>query len=425
MKLIIISLLLPVIFSIPIVANQEKDSSRAMPVLSFSGYIKSDFIFDSRQNFSIRENMLLLYPKPRVTDASGSDINDVNNIQFIPFQTRITAGFSGTELLNARASGMIEGEFFGSTDMDVNGFRLRHAIINLQWQSGFSLMMGQFWHPLFITDCFPGTASMNTGIPFNPFARSPQLELTYRTDNFRFSAAAVSQIDFKSNGPAGATAQYLRNSGLPEFTGKIYFFTNSREFLIGAASAHKALRPRLEDNSGNKVEERIGSSVIMGFSKFQKKDLKIKAAALIGQDLFHLTMLGGYAIRFDKSYSGENLFDRGLFYTPVTTFSYWGEFVKGEIWEFGIFGGYSRNLGACDEVGIPGQSPVLYSRGSDINNLYRISPRISYNIKNLSLGLETEYTRASYAKSIDNKARPHGNDCVSNMRLLLFAFYYF
>ncbi len=76
MKLIIIPFLLPVIFSIPIVANQEKDSSRAMPVLSFSGYINSDFIFDSRQNFSIRENMLLLYPKPKVTDAGGSDIID-------------------------------------------------------------------------------------------------------------------------------------------------------------------------------------------------------------------------------------------------------------------------------------------------------------------------------------------------------------
>ncbi len=157
--------------------------------------------------------MLLLYPMPKVSDNNGNDINDVRNVQFIPFQTRATMRMSGTEFLNARVSGLIDGEFFGSTDMDVNGFRLRHADISMIWGSGLAINMGQFWHPLFIVSCYPETASMNTGIPFNPFARNPRFEISYTTGKLIFSAAAVSQIDFKSNGPLGASASYLRNSG--------------------------------------------------------------------------------------------------------------------------------------------------------------------------------------------------------------------
>ena len=374
---------------------------------------------------SVRENMLLLYPRPEVIDANGADINKSGNFHFIPFQTRLTARFTGTEVLNARISGLIEGEFFGNTHFTANEFRLRHASINMDWESGVSIMTGQFWHPLFITQCFPTTASMNTGIPFNPFARNPQIELSYRKNNFRFSAAAVSQIDFKSNGPQGAVSDYLRNSNVPELAGKIIYFSGNNRFLIGAASSYKQLRPRLSSSLGNKVNEKIGSASIMGFSKYSAGLTTIKMAGILGQDMFHLTMLGGYAVRYDNSYTAAPLLNQELYYTPVSTFSTWGEFIYGREWEFGLFAGYSKNLGAQDNINLGDHGRLFYSRGNDINDLIRISPRLSYRMKNLRLGAETEYTRAGYAASTDDFGIPAGSAPVGNIRILIFGFYYF
>jgi hypothetical protein len=421
----IIAVLILIFISSPGIYGQGTDTEKSMPEIKFSGYIKSDFFTDSRQNFAVRENMLLLYPKPRVKDEEGSDINDVRNTQFIPFQSRITARFTGTRIMNARASGLMEGEFFGTTDLTSNTFRLRHANIVLDWETGVSVMMGQFWHPLFVTECFPTTASMNTGIPFNPFARSPQFEIAYKTNNVRYSAAMVSQLDFKSTGPNGGSTEYLRNSGLPELVGKIIYVSDNKEFLIGTAAAVKQLRPRLTDSGGHKVNETIGSYSAMGFSKLTRGMTTLKLAGILGQDLFHLTMLGGYAISSDAGYSGGNLFNQPLQYTPVSTFSAWGEFIYGKLWELGLFSGYSRNLGAAANINIADQGYFFYSRGSDVNHLLRTSPRLSYNMKNMRIGAEAEYTLALYARSLDARGRPQGNDAVGNFRLLLFAFYHF
>lgn len=411
---------------VPCMAAQDEDTLSLMPSVIFSGYIKSDFIFDSRQNISVRENMLLLYPSPELQDENGSDINKVRNIQFIPFQTRLAARFSGTEILNARVSGVIEGEFFGATDMDLNGFRLRVASINMDWDTpGISLLLGQTWHPLFITECFPTTASINTGIPFNPFARNPQIAISWKNDNLRFSAAVVSQVDFKSPGPNGAATGYLRNSGLPELISKIYYFSANNKLLIGAASSYKQLRPRLSDDAGNKVNESISSVSFMGFTKYNTGLTTLKMAGILGQDMFHLTMLGGYAVKSDDSYATGPLFNQPLSYTPVSTFSAWGEFIYGREWQFGIFSGYSVNLGAKEDINLKDRGPVFFSRGNDINNLFRVSPRISYSIKNMRIGIETEYTQAAYTKILDNYGKPGDSYPVGNLRLLVFAFYNF
>ena len=67
----------------------------------------------------------------------------------------------------------IEAEFFGTSDADLNGFRLRHGYLKLDWPHS-ELMVGQFWHPMFVTESFPDVVSFNTGAPFQPFNRSPR-----------------------------------------------------------------------------------------------------------------------------------------------------------------------------------------------------------------------------------------------------------
>ena len=109
--------------------GQDKSDSKFG--ISFSGFVKSDFFYDSRQTQSAREGHFFLFPEKEVLDKNGEDINAKPNFNFLNLQTRITGKITGPDFFDAKTSGMIEGEFFGTSDGDLNGFRLRHAFLKL------------------------------------------------------------------------------------------------------------------------------------------------------------------------------------------------------------------------------------------------------------------------------------------------------
>ena len=109
---------------------------------------------------------------PESKDQNGDDKNAVPNLNILAVQTRLKGTITGPDAFGAKTGGVIEAAFFGHSNSDVNGFRLRHAFLTLKWTNK-TLLMGQFWHPMFVTDCFPGTVSFNTGMPFSTlFAKS-------------------------------------------------------------------------------------------------------------------------------------------------------------------------------------------------------------------------------------------------------------
>ncbi|MEI6900024.1 MAG: hypothetical protein WCL00_09100, partial [Bacteroidota bacterium] len=112
--------------------------------LNFTGLIKTDFIFDSRQTISLREGSLLFFPEPEKLDALGNDINAKPNFTFLCVQTKGTLKITGPEALGAKSSGMIEAEFFGNINTNMNVFRLRHAYVKLNWSKA-ELLIGQTW----------------------------------------------------------------------------------------------------------------------------------------------------------------------------------------------------------------------------------------------------------------------------------------
>ncbi|MFA4852508.1 MAG: hypothetical protein WC599_08320, partial [Bacteroidales bacterium] len=216
--------------------------------IDFSGFVKNDFFWDSRQNVSIREGHFLLYPSPVSNDAEGNDINAKANFNFLSIQTRLTGKITGPDAFKAKTSGVIEADFFGNENanfVDVNGFRLRHAYIKLNWKKT-ELLFGQYWHPMFIAGSFPGVVSFNTGSPFQPFSRNPQLRFTHKCGKLSFVAVANSQRDFASPGGSSLT---LRNAGIPEVNVQLQYGVKNdsakTEFLAGAGCGYKALVPRL------------------------------------------------------------------------------------------------------------------------------------------------------------------------------------
>jgi hypothetical protein len=385
--------------------------------ISFSGYVRTDLIYDSRQTVNLREGHFLLFPKPESFDKDGRDINAAPSFHMLAIQTRLQGRITGPEAFGAKTSGLIEGKFFGMADSDINGFRLRHAFVKLNW-TGTELLLGQYWHPMFITESYPDVVSFNTGAPFLPFNRSPQVRLTQSFGPLTLIAAAVAQRDFVSNGPDGASSVYARNAALPEFTLRAQYaakFESESELLVGLGGDILTLKPRLATAAGYKTDETVTSRAGMAYIKLRMRDVTFKAEAVYGGNLHHLTMLGGYGI------GAITDADKGLeSYVPLDTASVWGEIqTNGEAVQGGLFIGYSKNLGAGSAI-----VGANYARGFNIDRLFRIAPRVIVNSGKLRLAAEMEYTAAAYGMP-DATGAVKNAKVVANWRILGAVTYLF
>jgi hypothetical protein len=380
--------------------------------ISFSGFVKTDVIYDTRQTVALREGHFLLYPQNEKLDLNNSDVNAKSNFNILSIQSRLLGKITGPEAFGANTSGQIEAEFFGTSDGDINGFRLRHAFVKFDWEKT-SLLVGQTWHPMFISEVFPGVVSFNTGAPFQPFARNPQIRLSQSFDNIRLIFTAASQRDFSSNGPDGFTSAYLRNSVIPNLNAQVQFAKENN--LIGVGLDFKKITPRIVTTKNFITEKSISTLSFTGYFKFNPDPVTIKSQVVYGSNLADLMMLGGYAVKSTNAADGQEE------YTGIKILSAWGEIIYGKEIEFGLFGGYSKNLGADDNI-----SGAYYGRATNIDNLIRISPRIQFNSGKSRISTELEYTVAAYGKNDNpNKGKVIDTKSIVNLRLLLAVYYFF
>lgn len=167
------TLILFIVLFVMSLYSQEKDSGYS---IKLGGFIKTDLFYDSHENVSLREGHVLLYPVIDKKDLSGFIYNDKTSFNFLSVQSRINALFSGPEFLGAKASAFVEGEFFGTSELDGNGFRMRHAFLKLDWPS-FSILTGQYWHPFLIPDVYADVTHLIPVYHFNPFPETHKLNL--------------------------------------------------------------------------------------------------------------------------------------------------------------------------------------------------------------------------------------------------------
>ncbi|MBE9518802.1 MAG: hypothetical protein IMY68_09535, partial [Bacteroidetes bacterium] len=67
----------------------------------------------------------------------------------------------------------------------------------------------------------------------------------------------------------------------------------------------------------------------------------------------------------------------------------------------------------------------VYGRGTTIRRLYRIAPRIIYNVGKLRLAAEVEYTSAAYGDNYDEFYIPADITLATNLRVLTAVYYFF
>lgn len=391
-------------------------AQEAAPAISLYGFVKAETIYDTRQVFNLREGQFLLFPLPEDIgpDEHGDEIdrNDRDNWLQTAIQTRLGVRGTGARALGADLSGVVEGDFFGGpTNDNISLFILRHAYVQLAW-ARTQLLLGQYWSPLFTVPVFPGTVSFNTGAPFQPFARHPQIRLTYRlTPALEVEGTLAGQRDVfaEIGGP-----KLQRQAGLPMLHAHLRYGVGRS--LLGIGTAAKWIRPAL-------ATDRFTAAAIQGYASYAGDTYGVAGKVTYGGDLVDHQMTGGFVAVED---GGD------LEFRTLRVLAAWAEaFTTGGPFQYGIFGGYLTNLGAGEEADfIAGPSGTRYQiDGSYLASQFRVAPRVIFNAGKLRLADELELTSARYTPALEADLSPDtGHDDAhraTNLRLLFAAYYFF
>ena len=412
----LILILFLIIYIIPLFGqNQEKEKEKTKLKLEVHGFVKTDYWIDTRQVVYAREGLFTFFPKDILLDKNGQDINAESSFNFSAITSRVNLKVQQFKAFGAEAYGFIEADFSGASNITINTFRLRHAFIHLNWGKD-ELLLGQYWHPLFVTKVFPTVVSLNTGAPFQPFNRSPQIRYTHHFGKWNFIAAVISQRDYSNIGPQGRNPAYMQNSMVPNGHLQLQYVGNKNTF--GIAADYKSIRPQMLSDSNFISNEQLGSYAFMAYYKWTNTKLEYKMKALYGQNLSDQLMLGGYAVASIDPITAIQK------YTPTNHFFIWADILyKKKLKKVtlipGFFMGYSKNLGTSKDAIGP-----YYAVGANIDQMYRLAPSFSVKSGNTMFSFEWEHSHVMYG-DIQLDGTVANTHAVAGNRFLLTGFYFF
>ncbi len=382
--------------------------------LEFSGFVRNDFIYDSRRNVDACDHLLEFFPLGTSYDQNGEDINAVGTAQFLNTFSRIGSRFTGLEMGKAKVSAYIEFDFTGGAFTPT--VRLRHAYTQFEWPKT-KLLFGRAWHPTFIEKVYPSTLSENTGLPFQVFNRSPQLRFTYQlSDNLDLILAAVYQFDYSNTGPEGKTYHYQRDAVIPNLHAQLQFY--NEHWVVGAAIDGKSIKPRISTTGHNgtfKTNETLNTIAALAYLKYTNAKFELKAKSMFGQNVCESLLPSGYAVASLDTLTGAET------YTPFNHLYNWINFTYGGAWKVGLFIGYLKNFGTSENPVGP-----IYGFTPNADMMFKISPQLIYSYKNFVFGWEISTTTVAYGTNdLSDKAKVKNTENVTNFRNLISVAYKF
>lgn len=406
----------PVVAPVVTPATTEKEWD-----VSWYGFIRTDYIWDTRKSAQVREYNLNLYPLDEVIDVNGADLNDTGASNFLSVVSRLGAKVKGPNVWGAKISGTLEGDFFGNTEATIGLLRLRHAHVNLDW-SKTSLIMGQTWYPTFIPEVFPGVANFSTGILFNPFGWASQVRLKQNfTKEFSGAITAYKEREFTTQTATGGTQNSASiNSSVPTIHGQLQF--KNKNWIAGLGAEFKSLQPLTE--SGGKVSnEKANSTSFVGYAKYSNDKFSVKAYGITGTDMANLVMLGGFV-----GYTQAGQVEK---YESSKTTAYWIDIASNNKKVApGLFFGMTTNDGTSRNL-VAGETVKYYMRGVTgtrvVDQIMRVSGRVDFKQNKFRVTPEIEYTGATWGDlntNGDGTANLNKKD-VSNMRFMVSCAYSF
>lgn len=393
----------------------------------FSGYIRNALYYDTRQVEGFADDYVLLFPEDKKLSVCNRDINAHGQVDIIPLESRLIWYIFGPNVGEARTHAKISTDFIEAFDFEFDSIfhklRLREIYFMLHWKTT-SLLIGQNWHPISLPLVAPNTVSFNQGAPFAPGTRNPQMRCTYYHAWCEILFTALSQADFKSNGPDGITTKYTRDALVPSFnvTGKVFF----NDYITGGASGnYLRLVPRLMTNKNFKTNEAINSFAFASWGEFVYDPYAFYTKVTYAENGGSFGVLGQYAVTCVNPITDRRE------YTNLRSVSWWADFSIQKKIEPAFFIGYLKNLGAkrrvlqeiVDENGVV--EITNYSFFPKLDTVFRFAPRVRYLKEPFELGAEIEYTRSVYGTPGPKGKIENPDPPVFNVRFIVALAYYF
>jgi hypothetical protein len=154
---------------------------------------------------------------------------------------------------------------------------------------------------------------------------------------------------------------------------------------------------------------------VQSYAKATGHGMEARLQATYGSDLTDHLMTGGYVTTETGGYEALDV---------VST---WVDLrTTAQPISVGLYAGYLTNLGASCEEGFA--VAERSTRADDIRYLWRVAPRLTFEVEALHIGLELEATSVLYAAETDAYHRPVAASAdrpVTNVRGLLAVTYSF
>lgn len=390
------------------------------------GFIRTDYIFDTRKSAQVREDNLNLYPLDEALDINGKDLNKINQSNFLSIVSRLGTKIKGPNVWGAKMSGTLEGDFFGNTEASIGLFRLRHAYVNMDWTKT-SLTMGQTWYPTFIPEVFPGVANFSTGILFNPFGWATQVKVKQNfTKELSFALTAYKEREFTATTASIGTQNSASiNSTLPTIHGQLQF--KNKNWIAGVGAEYKSVQPLSEYAPTVTTKavsaEKVTNTTLMGYFKYSNDKFHIKGYGISGSNLQSLVMLGGFA--------GYTTTGQPEKYEASKTNAFWLDIASnGKKIAPGLFFGMTTNEGTEKKL-FAGETVKYYMRGVSgtrvVDQVMRIAGRVDFKQNKFRVSPELEYTGATWGDlNINGNGTSDLNaKKVANTRFLISCAYSF
>ena len=364
-------------------ATLSAAAQESAPKFKWYGFIRNYAVADTRESVYGTEDFFYYVPKDTKI-VNGTDLNAQRTFAFAAITSRIGLDVTGYEVSGWNVGAKLEADFYAGVS-GVTGtalLRLRQAYVTLA-KGGFSAKIGQTWHPMAAD--MPHVFSLNTGAPFGPFSRTPEVVLDGKlSDAVTLTGALIWQMQYTSFGPEGASANYMKYSGIPELYLGLSYKNNGFTGRVGVDML--SIRPRHNDST-RKVSDRITTVSPFIYLEYTKNLFSVKAKSIFAQAGEHMNLNGGYgvsAINSDGSWS----------YTPTRNSSTWVSLSYGKKLQGVLFGGYVRNFGTKDAL----VGDLYFSKNSfsNMRQMYRIAPEVIYNLGKVAFGLEYEMTSVQY-----------------------------
>ena len=386
------------------------------PSFKWYGFIRTYFAYDSRESSAGTEDLYFYMPKDQKLNAAGEDANAISSFRFAALTSRLGLDVTGYEVGGYKIGAKIETDFYSGVS-GVTGtatLRLRQGFVTVA-KDGRSWKIGQAWTPMAAD--LPDIFSLESGAPFGPFSRSPQVTFEGKlNDALSITASAIWQMQYTSTGPDGNSANYIKYSCLPELYLGLNLTGTKGLFRIGAEYVN--IKPRNVNSLGSKVSDRLGMFNAFEYGQLKAGGWTLKEKVTYANDGSHMNLVGGYGVsQFNSDGSWEYSATRNISGWFTANFK-----PQNSKWTPQILLGYIKNFGTADPI--VGDFWCKNSANS-VAQMYRIQPEVLYNLGKLQFGLEYMLTSVQYGKANANKLAVDDLHWVANNRVQLMVKYTF